>query len=328
MSENGSGRRSGATQRYAPEDSFVVVARLLQQGGDAEPHVGGTESYWLLRCSECEGETLRVYTDSGKVSCINESCEEISTKSVTLFAAVAELCDYERSENRQQIWSRIQHELEENERLRWEEAQRYTSELEQRLEAVQDESMKRLRSLQEFQERESDAQQKIGNLEAKIKELLESMEVRTSRRLKIASAVVVVAALLGALVWVSLVQSVVRVEVAVAVNVAVSAAVAAMLATAFHQGRGRDLEANPLAEPFYRRIDLGTVVGWGKKFLLSFVAPVILLDLLVGVEEVAAELPAAESLWWETLVTGAALGIFVHYFWWASKTPLAPQRKR
>lgn len=323
MTESGSGRRvgTGGAQRYGPEESLVVVRRLLQQCGEREPFQGQTEGYWQLRCPGCGKGSLRIYKDSGKVYCASEECERLwSKKSIVLFAAVAALGGYDRTEDKQQIWERIRYELNEHERLQSEESRAYVNELEQQI-VARDEQLEDCRNrLSEkrttMQRKDSAAQEEISGLQAEIGRLRQQHQAQNYGEAKAFRAVVAAALLVAGLAWIVLVQWVFSTEVSVVVNAAVSAVVAAGLAHIFYRRRLRELKANPLAEPFYLRMLYHRTVFRTLRIwivhLVVLVAPAVLIYLFVGRPEVAAPFPIG-NLWWKVGLTTAAMLWFIYW---------------
>ena len=107
-------------RRYSPEESVIVIERLLD-GEDGWSFRDRTNEYVLFRCPGCGEDSYRVYLDSGRASCSNDACTEMPAKSEPLFAAVARLCGYDKQAQKAEVWDRIEGELrahEEDQRRR------------------------------------------------------------------------------------------------------------------------------------------------------------------------------------------------------------------
>jgi hypothetical protein len=103
-------------KRYSPEEAVIVIERLLDEENDGWAFCTRTNEHILFRCPGCGQESYRVYLDSGRASCSNPECEEIPTKSEPLFSAVARLCGYDKQEHKEEVWGRIERELEAHEK--------------------------------------------------------------------------------------------------------------------------------------------------------------------------------------------------------------------
>jgi hypothetical protein len=77
------------------------------------------------------------------------------------------------------------------------------------------------------------------------------------------------------------------------------------------RGAIRAIGEDPFWKPFYRRIDPEVLFSWTWKFLASFVAPLILIDWLLGSERVYSALPVG-TFGWEAFATATARHILLH----------------
>lgn len=303
-------------RRYSPEESVIVIERLLD-GEDGWSFRDRTEDHVLFRCPGCGEDTYRVYLDSGRASCSNDACTEMPAKSEPLFAAVARLCGYDKQAQKAEVWDRIEGELrahEEDQRQREieerHELEAYVGTLEEELAAER----RRVASASEDARVLGD---RNAALEAQDKELRRALGTRVDAECKTASLVLAVLVFGAVLSWLALFQTVGGVKPNVLLDVFPAAVVAGLFVAAFYQEMARETGRNLLRKPFYRRLDAGSLFSWTWKFLVSFAAPLVLLDWLLASERVRSALPVG-TFGWEVFVTAAAVGLAAWFFLWVS----------
>jgi hypothetical protein len=183
-------------RKYSPEESVIVIGRLLEER-DAWAFRDRTDEYALFRCPECGEDTYRVYLNSGRASCANGECDEIPTRSEPLFAAVARLCGYNRQAPKEEVWERIERELEAHEREEREREPRERQELEARAESLEEQLAFERRKVSEVTEEARVLSDWNAALEEEGKELRRALEARANAEARNASLVVAVVAFAG-----------------------------------------------------------------------------------------------------------------------------------
>ena len=303
-------------RRYSSEESVIVIERLLGEH-DAWAFRDRTDEYVLFRCPGCGEDAYRVYLDSGRASCANSECDEVPAKSEPLFAAVARLCGYDKQAQKEEVWDRIERELEAHGREEREREFRERQELEERVEFLEEQLALERGKVSRATEDARLLSDRNASLENERNELLRALETRTGTETKNAGFVVAIIAFAGVLVWLALFQRVAGVQPRALVDLSLAAVVAGLLAAAFYQGAVRAMGEDPFWKPFYRRIDPEVLFSWTWKFLASFVAPLVLLDWLLRSERVYSALPIG-TFGWEAFVSAVAVGLVAYFFLWVS----------
>jgi hypothetical protein len=304
-------------KRYSPEESVIVIERLLDAENDGWAFRSRTAEHVLFRCPGCGQESYRVYLDSGRASCSNLECEQIPTKSEALFSAVARLCGYDKQEHKEEVWGRIGRELEAHEKEERERELEVRRQLEERVESLEGQLAAERKKVFDAAEEARVLGDWNRGLREDVKELRRALEARAGAEAKNASMIVALVACLSVLFWLALFQRVAGVEPSILVDLFLSGVVAGLLTAVFYQGAVRDVREDRTWVPFYRRIDPDLLFSWTWKFLATFVVPLVLLDWLLGTERVYSALPVG-TFGWEALVSAMAVGLAVHFFWWVS----------
>ena len=304
------------TRRYSPEESVIVIERLLD-GNDGWAFRDRTGEHVLFRCPGCGEDSYRVYLDSGRASCSNKACEEVPAKSEPLFAAVARLCGYDKQAQKAEVWERIESELRAHEEEQRQRELEERHELEVRVGTLEAQLAAERGKVASASEDARVLGARSAALEAQGDELRQALGSKASAENRTASAVLTFLIFGALLFWLALFQDVAGARPNLLLDVFLSVVVAGLFTAAFYQGTVRETGRNLLWKPFYRRIDAEVLFSWTWKSLASFAVPLVLLDWVLGSERVRSALPVG-TFGWEVFVTAAAVGIAAHFFLWVS----------
>src|SRR5215207_6690061 len=177
-------------KRHGPEESVIVIERLLDEENDGWAFCNRTSEHVLFRCPGCSQESYRVYLDSGRASCSNPECEEIPTKSEPLFSAVARLCGYDKQEHKEVVWARIERELEAHEQEQRERELEERRQLEERVEFLEGQLATERKTVFDAAEEARVLNDWNRGLREEVKELRRALEARAGAEVKNASVVV------------------------------------------------------------------------------------------------------------------------------------------
>lgn len=323
MTENGSGRGAGTASKYKPRDSYVVMFRFLKEKDYSEPQLRHTEEYWALYCAGCDQPTLRIYKDTGRILCTNESCEKVLNQSKPLFTVAADLCGYDRQEDKPKIRERIQYELDEDDRIRREREKKEKERLEGEVE--------RLNGELEEAEYRADAhsqatdywQEKAEGWQKWYEDAQAELESRQSKQARYEGPLVGAGVLVAAFTWLTALNARVGATLGLGWLLALLgvATVLGLMAYGTYQEAVRRAEeqGRPWV-PLVRRLDKDRLLEGTLKLLMFFLVPYLVAPVLVGwlsgFERFSGWL-AAQSLELHLIGTAAAVILAVLAFCWS-----------